>query len=105
MSNNPAEVLKSMPANSVKNIEVITDPGAKYDAEGIGGIINIITTKNALQGYTGTVRVNGSSLGRVGGGGYVSLKAGKLGLTANYNYNRERDPWNDANSVREDLQK
>ena len=104
LSNNPAEVLKSMPANSVKNIEVITDPGAKYDAEGIGGIINIITTKNALQGYTGTVRVNGSSLGRVGGGGYVSLKAGKLGLTANYNYNRERDPWNDANSVREDLQ-
>ena len=76
-----------MPANSVKNIEVITDPGAKYDAEGIGGIINIITTKNALQGYTGTVRVNGSSLGRVGGGGYISLKAGKFGLTANYNYN------------------
>ena len=72
LSNNPAEVLKSMPANSVKNIEVITDPGAKYDAEGIGGIINIITTKNALQGYTGTVRVNGSSLGRVGGGGYIS---------------------------------
>ena len=43
---------------------MITDPGAKYDAEGIGGIINIITTKNALQGYTGTVRVTGSSLGR-----------------------------------------
>lgn len=96
MSNNPAEVLKSMPANSVKNIEVITDPGAKYDAEGIGGIINIITTKNALQGYTGTVRVNGSSLGRVGGGGYISLKAGKFGLTANYNYNYNREPWNEV---------
>lgn len=38
MSNNPTEVLKSLPANSVKSIEVITDPGAKYDAEGVGGI-------------------------------------------------------------------
>ncbi len=36
ISGNPSQVLKSMPANSVKDIEVITDPGAKYDAEGIG---------------------------------------------------------------------
>ena len=36
MSNNPKEVLRSLPANSVKSIEVITEPGAKYDAEGIG---------------------------------------------------------------------
>lgn len=104
LSNNPGEVLKSMPANSVKNIEVITDPGAKYDAEGIGGIINIITTKNALQGYTGTIRANANSLGRFGGGGYVSLKAGKFGLTANYNYNHNNSPWNEAFSMREDLE-
>lgn len=103
LSNNPSDVLKSMPANSVKNIEVITDPGAKYDAEGIGGIINIITTKNALQGYTGTVRLSGSTLGRFGGGGYVSAKIGKVGLTANYNYNREDSPWNESESVRENL--
>ena len=43
MSTNPKEVLKSLPANSVKEIEVITEPGAKYDAEGIGGILNIVT--------------------------------------------------------------
>ena len=56
---NASDVLKSMPASSIKNIEVITDPGSKYDAEGVGGTINIITTKNALQGYTGTIRANG----------------------------------------------
>lgn len=97
---NASDVLKSMPASSIKNIEVITDPGAKYDAEGVGGIINIITTKNALQGYTGTVRANASTLGSFGGGGYVSLKVGKLGLTANYGYNRRNSPWNDSYSER-----
>lgn len=103
LSNNPSDVLKSMPANSVKNIEVITDPGAKYDAEGIGGIINIITTKNALQGYTGTVRGSASTLGRYRGSGYVSAKIGKVGLTANYTYNYENSPWNDSRSLREDF--
>ena len=80
-----------MPASSIKNIEVITDPGSKYD-EGVGGIINIITTKNALQGYTGTIRANASTLGSFGGGGYVSMKAGKFGITANYGYNYRNSP-------------
>lgn len=98
---NASDVLKSMPASSIKNIEVITDPGAKYDAEGVGGIINIITSKNAMQGYTGTVRANASTLGSFGGGGYVSLKVGNLGLTANYGYNNRNSPWNDSHSERE----
>lgn len=97
---NASDVLKSMPASSIKNIEVITDPGSKYDAEGVGGIINIITAKNAMQGYTGTVRANASSLGSFGGGGYVSLKVGNLGLTANYGYNNRNSPWNDSYSER-----
>lgn len=102
LSNNPSDVLKSMPASSVKDIEVITDPGAKYDAEGVGGIINIITTKNLFQGYTGTVRASASTLGRFGGGAYVSAKYGKFGITANYNYNYNNSPWNESYSIRED---
>lgn len=97
---NASDVLKSMPASSIKNIEIITDPGSKYDAEGVGGIINIITTKNALEGYTGTVRANASTLGSFGGGGYVSMKAGKFGLTANYGYNKHNNPWNDSENDR-----
>lgn len=99
---NASDVLKSMPASSIKNIEVITDPGSKYDAEGVGGIINIITTKNALQGYTGTIRANASTLGSFGGGGYVSMKAGKFGITANYGYNYRNSPWNDTYSMRDE---
>lgn len=100
-SENTSDVLKSMPASSVKNIEVITDPGAKYDADGVGGIINIITSRNALQGYTASVRAGVSALGRYNAGGNFSTKVGKLGITANYNYNNYRNPWNDSEYYRE----
>lgn len=43
-------LLSQIPANSVKNIEIITSPSAQFDAEGKAGIINILTLKNALQG-------------------------------------------------------
>ncbi|MDH6306236.1 outer membrane receptor protein involved in Fe transport [Parabacteroides sp. PF5-5] len=100
-SNNASDVLKSMPASSVKNIEVITEPGAKYDAEGVGGIINIVTTRNSLQGYTGTVRADASALGRFGAGANLSVKAGKFGITGNYNYRHQNSPWTDAETIRD----
>ena len=74
ITNNPSQVLKSMPANSVKDVEVITDPGAKYDAEGVGGIINIITDKRMDEGYSGSVGANGDTFGGYGGNAYLSLK-------------------------------
>ncbi len=98
---NLSQVLKSMPANSVKNIEVITDPGAKYDAEGIGGIINIVTSRNVFQGYSGSVQANASTFGGFGGGAYLTAKTGKLGLTGNFNYNNMRRPWGESESVSE----
>ena len=90
-----------MPASSVKDIEVITDPGSKYDAEGVGGIINIITTRNILDGYTASVNADASLLGRMGAGAYLSAKFGKFGITGNYKYSHMNSPWNDASSVRE----
>jgi len=52
LSSNYKEVLRSMPASSVKKIEVITEPGAKYDAEGLAGIINIVTiSSSTIEGY------------------------------------------------------
>lgn len=86
MSKNPSEVLKSMPASSIKRIEVITSPGPKYDAEGVGGILNIITTGGGMEGYSVTV---GASARNTGGGGnvYATVKKGKLTMSASYNYN------------------
>ena len=61
-SSNPSMVFKSMPATAVKSIEVVTNPGAKYDAEGAAGILNIVMNKQnpqsaqSMNGYNGTVR-------------------------------------------------
>ncbi|MCE7065626.1 outer membrane beta-barrel family protein [Dyadobacter sp. CY326] len=77
------EVLRSMPASSILRIEVITTPPAKYDAEGLAGIINIITNKSVDNGYSGTLNVNERfPIGGPGFGGTFSAKLGKFGMTA-----------------------
>lgn len=100
MSDNPTEVLKSMPANSIKNIEVITNPGAKYDAEGIGGILNIITVGGGLGGYTATFSTNVSNMG-AGGSIYATVKQNKFTLTGNYSANYNDRPRSYTNNTRE----
>lgn len=79
---NPKDILRSMPASTIKSIQVITNPSSKYDAEGLAGIINIITVQQADNGYHGSVNL--SEKGPVGGpgaGGTFTLKQRKLGLS------------------------
>jgi len=52
-----SDMLRNMPADAIEKIELITNPGAKYDAEGTGGIINIVLKKGRLLGFNGTVNV------------------------------------------------
>ena len=86
MSDNPKDVLKSLPANTVKRIEVITNPGPKYDAEGVGGVINIITTEGrGLEGYTVTMSGEGFNLGG-SAGVFGTIKKGGLTVSARYNF-------------------
>ena len=87
-SNNPSMVFKSMPASAVKNIEVVTNPGARYDAEGAGGVLNIVMNRQdpqamqSLNGYNGTVRASAGNRS-LGGGVFVSGQQGKLSYSAN----------------------
>ncbi|HTH81698.1 MAG TPA: outer membrane beta-barrel family protein [Mucilaginibacter sp.] len=79
---NPRDILRSIPASTIQRIEVITTPPAKYDAEGLGGIINIITNKKIDNGYNGTVNLNGRYHGGPGVGSSFTFKEGKLGVSA-----------------------
>lgn len=81
MAKSPSDVLKSMPATNIQKIEVITTPPAKYDAEGLAGIINIITKKNGDEGYNASI--NGRINNVFGPGINLNLtaKKGKLGVS------------------------
>jgi Outer membrane protein beta-barrel family/CarboxypepD_reg-like domain len=81
MAKSPSDVLRAMPATNIERIEVITTPPAKYDAEGLAGIINIITKKNADQGYNIGVNARYNSIWGPGFNVNGTLKEGKFGLS------------------------
>lgn len=73
--NNLTDALQSIPASQIKSIEVITSPGAKYDAEGTGGIINIVLKDAKIKGINGNISLTGGS----------RLQNGSLNLNARKN--------------------
>lgn len=90
MSSNPSEIFKNMPASSIKDIEVVTNPGARYDAEGVGGVLNLITDrtsesrKQLLNNYSATIRGMAANRG-AGGGAFFSMQKNKFSMSINAN--------------------
>ncbi|MDP4283665.1 MAG: TonB-dependent receptor [Bacteroidota bacterium] len=76
-----AEVLQAIPASQIKSVEVITTPGAKYDAQGLGGIINIILKKNNSRGINGNLSLTGGTRTENGSFNFNARK-GKFGMNA-----------------------
>jgi iron complex outermembrane recepter protein len=86
-------MLKSIPADQVKEIEVLTSPSAKYDAAGNAGMINIKLEKGAYEGFNGSVRTayGHGVYPKYNAGGDLSYKKKKLSLTGSYQYNFDKN--------------
>jgi len=79
--NNIADVLQTIPASRIKSIEVVTSPGAKYDAEGTGGIINILLKTTTIKGISGNGSLSAGT--RLENGSFnVNARTGHVGITA-----------------------
>ncbi|MBO7317561.1 MAG: TonB-dependent receptor, partial [Bacteroidales bacterium] len=106
VKNNLKEVLKAMPAASVQDIQVITNPSTRYDAEGVGGVINIITAhaggnKNSdVAGITGSLTGYGDVLqGSYGGNVFLTGQYKKFTASLNYSGGKfASNQYTDANS-------
>ncbi len=84
-----AQLLKQIPSTSIKSIELITNPSAKYNPEGMSGIINIILNKNANMGFNGSVDtgITAGHYVRYNASTNMNYKTGKVNFFGNYGYN------------------
>lgn len=86
--NSLTDALASIPASQIKSIEAITSPGAKYDAQGTGGIINIILKDNRLQGVNGSVNLTAGT--RLENGSVnLNFRKNNFGLNAFFSGNKQ----------------
>jgi outer membrane cobalamin receptor len=88
----PNEILQQIPASQIEDIEIITNPSAKYDPEGISGIINIITKKKKLSGLSGILNANGGLNNKYGGDFLFNLRREKYNLSFGGDYNKRFHP-------------
>jgi outer membrane receptor protein involved in Fe transport len=83
--------LDQIPADEIESVEIITNPGAKFDASGgVSGILNIIMKKNRKPGYNGALRAGIDKNGGYNLGGNLNIKEGKFNFFASGNYNHRK---------------
>ncbi|MFL5764719.1 MAG: TonB-dependent receptor domain-containing protein [Bacteroidia bacterium] len=81
-----AAILQQIPASSIESIELITNPSAKYDPDGMSGIINIVTKKNKLSGFNGSVSVGAGTGDKYNAAANISYRNSKINVYANYGF-------------------
>ncbi len=103
LDRNTMEVLRSMPSNTIKDIEIMTNPSSKYEAEGSAGIINIITTRRVSDGYNGSVSAGINTFGQYNGNVNFASKFNKFIYSLNAIMNHFEGPISFSESTRENF--
>lgn len=95
LSGDDAEsILSQFPANSIKSVELITNPSSRYDATGVGGIINIVLKKNENLGFNGQVNASVGTRDKYQAGINLNYGTEKANFYASYNWqNRWQKEW------------
>jgi len=91
---NVADALRLIPADAIDKVEVITNPSARYDAEGGGGILNIILKRGKNQGVNGSVIASAGSPENTGLSGNVNVKNEMANFFTTLGYSKSRGPGN-----------
>ncbi len=97
---NIADVLQSIPASQIKSIEVITNPGARYDAQGLGGIINIILKTNNTRGYNGNISLTAGTRNENASANF-NVRNKNFGVNAFFSGNKRLRSQGSSNNYRE----
>ncbi len=96
-----ASALQSLPASSIESVEVITNPSAKYDAQGLTGIINIITKKDGRLGINGTATLGAGTADKYNGSLNLNMRKGKWNVFLNSSF-RLNSNYNHTNIDKQD---
>ncbi|RLD65126.1 MAG: hypothetical protein DRI95_09385 [Bacteroidetes bacterium] len=84
-----SEVLQQIPANVIENIEIITNPSAKFDADGAAGIINVIMKKKKQIGFNGVVNLSAGTRDKYKGNVLLNYKVGKFNFSGGLDYRND----------------
>ena len=87
---NRQAILQQLPANAISEVEIITNPSAKYDADGMAGIINIKTKKDKLKGFNANTQVTAGTNDKYSFNIGINNRTAKYNLFGNYSYRHER---------------
>lgn len=93
---NSTDALRQLPAESIERVEVITSPSARYDAEGTGGILNIILRRSKLQGLNGAITTNVGYNPSAGINGNINYRTGDLNIFNTSGYSYRESPGNSS---------
>jgi outer membrane receptor protein involved in Fe transport len=88
----PSDALRQIPASTIDNIEIITNPSVKYRPDGTAGIINVITKKNRTSGTQGLFNANVGSYGQMGGDFLINWRQNKTNFFVGADYNKRAFP-------------